>query len=747
MTTKVGYFITPQTMRLSWRTFGQILPRKKSFQYLFGVLFPACIGIMAGASMSGDLKTPSKSIPKGTLCAVFTTFVAYITMTVLFAASTSRKTLQSDFAVLAHINFYPPLVNIGVLATSISSALGCYMAASKILQAMARDNLVPILQILGYGTSKGDEPILGLLLTYALCQCFIFIGQINLVAGVVTIFFVLTFGVTNLACFLLKAGAAPNFRPSFRYFKGWTAFVGVVICFGAMFYVDPLNALLSTVFALIMFGLIHFLSPPKSWGDVTQGLIYHQVRKYLLRLDSRKEHVKFWRPQILLLVNDPRSSFQLIQFCNALKKGSLYMLGHILRGDMRDQLAELKQQKVAWLRFVDVTQIKAFTQLSIATNERLGARNLLLGSGLGGMTPNILVLGAFNLRHYRMGCVTRLDSDSDSSFDARPSTSPRQPEHPLNNLLGPLPTDAMKSELPISVSNYVGIIEDALLLGKAVAVAFDFNQTPLPPCLPGKIGDCDTTACYIDLWPIQMTRADCHTATNFDSYTMVLQLGCILHMVPQWRDRYILRVCCFVEHQADVEEEKARVRMLLETLRVPAELRVFWLDSGAVEAYDSIFLPRTLSIISAAPLTEEPMPLASSLLINVPIPELSGMDTYPNTYPNSPTNSSDTSQLSDQMSDYLSDLDHFSPTHPPAHPPKDFNELPSSAQHRVLNNLMRLQSSKTALIFSTLPAPEPGCGDEPTSSQAYVESLEGLVRGLPPTVLIHAKSLTVTTAL
>ncbi|KAI0225930.1 hypothetical protein L0F63_006154, partial [Massospora cicadina] len=703
-------YLAPNLETLKENLWPELLPHE-SFQALFGVLFPACIGIMAGASMSGDLKSPSKSIPKGTLSAIFATLVAYITLTVLFAASTSRVTLQHDTAVLTHIGLYPPLVNVGVLATSISSTLGCYLAASKILQAMARDDLVPILQTLGYGTSNGDEPLFGLLLTYALAQCFVLIGKINLVAGVVTMFFVLTFGVTNLACFLLKVGAAPNFRPSFRYFKGWTALVGVVFCFGAMFYVDPVKALLSTVFACLMFGLIHFLSPPKSWGDVTQGLIYHQVRKYLLRLDSRKEHVKFWRPQILLLVNDPRTSFQLIQFCNALKKGSLYILGHTLRGDLRDQLVELKRQRVAWLRFVDVTQIKAFIQLSVAADERLGARNLLLGSGLGGMAPNILVLGAFNLPNYRLGCVTRLDGDSDCS-DPRLEFAPKPRGRELGYLLGPLPTDEMKSELPIAISDYVGIVEDALLLGKAVAVAYGFGHTPLEPCLPPLLqGFCDVSARYIDLWPIQMTRADCPAATNFDSYTMVLQLGCILHMVPQWRDRFILRVCCFVEHQADVLEERARVRLLLENLRVPAELCVFWLDSGAVEAYDFAFGPRAMPIPVAAPLTGEAVPpLASSLVINVPIPEL-GADTYPSAYPESPSSSSGSDQLSD-----LADLAH----------------LPSPAQHRILNNLMRLHSSRTALIFSTLPAPEPGCCDALASARAYLEALEELVDGLPP---------------
>lgn len=121
----------------------------------------------------------------------------------------------------------------------------------------------------------------------------------------------MTFLVTNLACFLLKIGSAPNFRPSFHWFNWQTAAVGTIACGATMFFVDGLYASGCVVLLMMIFLLIHYTTPPKPWGDVSQGLIYHQTRKYLLRL--RQEHVKFWRPQILLLVNDPRRQYKLIQ--------------------------------------------------------------------------------------------------------------------------------------------------------------------------------------------------------------------------------------------------------------------------------------------------------------------------------------------------------------------------------------------------------------------------------------------------
>lgn len=155
----------------------------------------------------------------------------------------------------------------------------------------------------------------------------------------------MTFIVTNLACFLLRVASAPNFRPSFRYFNTYTAAAGAAASIAAMFVADGMSASLMIIVLAVLFLTIHYISPPKPWGDVSQSLIYHQVRKYLLRL--RQDHVKFWRPQILLLVDDPRSAWNLISFCNSLKKGGLYVLGHVVvTQDFQNSFHEIKNSKM-----------------------------------------------------------------------------------------------------------------------------------------------------------------------------------------------------------------------------------------------------------------------------------------------------------------------------------------------------------------------------------------------------------------
>lgn len=557
-------------------------PGQETFHDLFGIFFPATAGIFAGASMSGDLRKPSKSIPKGTLWGLLLTFCMYSLVIVSLGASVPRKLLHKDVQVVQSVNLSGFLVLIGEFSTCLFSVIVGIVGAANVLQAIALDAIFPNLNYFSTMDPNSGNPIPAILLTWFLTQLCLF-ANVNQIATFITMAFLMTFIVTNLACFLLKIASAPNFRPSFKFFDWYTAFAGLVACFIAMFIVDGIYASLMIIFLLVLFLFIHYVCPPKAWGDVSQSLIYHQVRKYLLRL--RQDNVKYWRPQILLLVDSPRSSWNLIQFCNNLKKGGLYVLGHVIISEsFQNNFAELKIQETAWVRLRDLSKIKAFVQIGLGPTLPWGVRNVILGSGLGGMKPNIVVLGYFDLsKHYP---------------EKRPTAHKKSSSSVIN--VEQLPTDSCRNEKRVGIQNWVCIIEDLILMRKNIAVAKGFDVMRIPDGKGTKKEFSERD--FIDLYPIQMSAEvfdkngeRSALTTNFDTYTLILQLGAILTTVPNWKKTHRLRIVVFIEDEDDVENESERIQQLLEVLRIKAVINVVCLKdfkhyNTIVKGKDSSFL-------------------------------------------------------------------------------------------------------------------------------------------------------------
>jgi len=206
-----------------------------SFFSVFVVVFPAMTGVMAGANMSGDLKDPGHSIGYGTMAAVFTALVVYTILLLVIGATVERDELRSNYNVMQDICFYRAFVAVGVICSTVSSAMGNLVGSGRILQALARDNLFPCLTIFGWGSKKGDEPRVAVLCAWAIAQGCLFIGDLNAVASIISGFFLLVYFFTNLACFVLRISGAPNFRPRFKYFTWHTALLGALLCFAILF--------------------------------------------------------------------------------------------------------------------------------------------------------------------------------------------------------------------------------------------------------------------------------------------------------------------------------------------------------------------------------------------------------------------------------------------------------------------------------------------------------------------------------
>ena len=189
----------------------------------------------------------------------------------------------------------------------------------------------------------------------------------------------------NISCLALDLAAAPNFRPTFKYFSWHTAVVGAVGSVIMCFIVSAVFASIAIGISATLIAVLHLRDFPRaSWGSISQAMIFHQVRKYLLLLDPRKEHVKFWRPQMLLFVANPRSSINLIDFVNDMKKGGLFILGHVKVNPVSEETIDVcAQESCHWISLIDQMKIKAFVDMTSASSIRDGTIQLMRLSGLG----------------------------------------------------------------------------------------------------------------------------------------------------------------------------------------------------------------------------------------------------------------------------------------------------------------------------------------------------------------------------
>ncbi|XP_036005831.1 solute carrier family 12 member 9 [Fundulus heteroclitus] len=672
-----------------------------SFATVFAVMFNGCTGIMAGSNMSGDLKNPSYSIPRGTVTAVIFTFIIYNLLSLLVACSCDRVLLQRDYSFLRAINIWDPFVIIGVYSSTLSAAMSNLIGASRILYALARDDLFGKVLSLAKRTSRSGNPWVSVLMSWFLVQLVLFSGKLNTIASIVTIFFLLVYAAVDLACLALEWASAPNFRPTFRYFTWHTCVLGIIGCAIMMFLINAIYASASIAFMLLLLLLIHYLSPTSSWGYISQALIFHQVRKYLLMLDVRKDHIKFWRPQILLMVSNPRSSVGLITFINDIKKSGLYVLGHVQLGDLSTLPSDpLQAQYDSWLSLVDHLNIKAFVNLTLADSVRHGVQHLLFISGLGGMRPNTLVLGFYD------DCLPKdklIESPLFSTESVEPFSPSGDVDQPPMYHFASLRGSSDRHDYGefgdgkvLGPQEYVSVISDAMKMLKNVILARYFNDFDRAQVLssPSPLAKGDV---FVDVWPINLLRPD--SCSYVDTCSLfLLQLACILNMVKAWR-KATLRLFLCVEEGQSVRGSEAKLGQLLKDLRIKAQVYpvpwdqvvgLHWQRQGGFSKNQKSLSPdSTTDEMEARPMEEE------------------SEDDYVNSFPSNATRVSD---------DYLT----------------------------AVNKLILDQASQPpAVRFLYLPRPPADTRRYAT----YLHQLDLLTQDLGPTLLIHGVTPVITTDL
>ncbi len=368
-----------------------VVPARLGFWTVFAVFFPAVTGIMAGVSMSGDLKKPSKALPLGTIAAVLVGYAVYMAIPIALSIFVKNPdTLLVRPMIMFDIARWGSLILLGVWAATLSSALGTLLGAPRTLQALARDRAVPIFLGKGYGDSNDPRVATGFSFVVALIA--ILLGDLNLIAPLLTMFFLTAYGLINLSAGLEGLIESPTWRPQFNC-RWWISLFGAGACLATMLMLNTGATFMSLAIAALIYAAMKKRNLKAYWGDVRYGMLMLLVRFAIRKLLKRPADERNWRPNILVLSGSPQNRWYLIELAHALARDTSYLtVASIITGDnvTDERLISLENSISEYLAKQDVTgMVKVFT----AEDTLVGAKELIKGYGFGPIEPNTVLLG------------------------------------------------------------------------------------------------------------------------------------------------------------------------------------------------------------------------------------------------------------------------------------------------------------------------------------------------------------------
>lgn len=367
------------------------------FWTAFAIFFPATTGISAGVNMSGDLKNPTRAIPLGTLAAVIFTAIIYFSQIILMSGSIPRESLQkTPFESLQQISIFGPLVILGVFAATLSSSLGSFLGAPRILQAMGQDRLMKAMVFFGKGSGATNEPRRATALTFIIAICVIWAGDLNAVAEVISMFFLIAYGMINLSAFVESKSGNPSFRPLFRAFHWSTGLIGAIGCVVVMLKINDTYALVALAVTGVLYFYLRKRDIKTSYGDAKRGYIFKQIRDNLILLEESKTHPKNWRPKIVTISEDPLAERPLVRMGAWLEgERGLYTVIQIaerVTDDLAGKVRFQRDRREDIRRLLDSEDIVAFPGAIVCDNVFSGLSDLLQSYSFGGISPNTVLL-------------------------------------------------------------------------------------------------------------------------------------------------------------------------------------------------------------------------------------------------------------------------------------------------------------------------------------------------------------------
>jgi amino acid transporter len=407
---KVGFTgYSSQTFADNWSS--AYLPGY-SFLTMVAIFFPSVTGCMAGANISGDLKKPSVNIPVGTIAAVIFSMVVYVVIAWVLGACVDRQVLDAsghhidgtglywNYMIMSDISVWRPLVDMGIYASTFSSATSCFVAAPRIFKAVCDDGLFPIFSFFAVGRAKDNEPVRCYVLVMVICFLIMLTGDINFIAPMVTNFFLITYALVNYSVFAWDISKSPGWRPTFKYYSPYLSLFATFQSVVLMFLIDWIMALATVIIGVICYKYIESRNPNVNWGTTVESALYLKGCRIALKYQQMNtEHAKIARPTFLIMLygNNQDDVLTLFNFAKCINYGQgLIMIGHVMLGSLSD--AETAEEYVLkrknYLKYhlsADIVK-QCIMECCISENYEVGTATMIQLAGMGGMQPNVFMI-------------------------------------------------------------------------------------------------------------------------------------------------------------------------------------------------------------------------------------------------------------------------------------------------------------------------------------------------------------------
>ncbi len=414
-----------------------------NFWVIFAIFFPAVTGFTQGVSMSGDLKDAGKSLPLGTFSAVGLSILIYFSAAIVFGASLPAETLMRDYASMKRIAAVEFLITAGVIAATLSSAMASFLGAPRILQSLAADRIFPFLLPFAKGSGPHDNPRRGVLLSTGIAFATIGLGKLNLIAPVVSMFFLISYGLLNYATFFEARTGSPSFRPRFNWYDSRLSLAGGLACLAVMLAINLTAGVIAMSFLFAIYQYLKRTSGPARWADSRRSYHLERIRENLLAAAREPEHPRDWRPQLLIFSDDTHRRKRLLQFAEWLEGDTGFAtVVRILEGEGPKMLRLRAEAEDDLRKDIADNGSEAFPLVIVAPSFIQGIHTLVQAYGIGPLKANTILLNWFEQQStdhagirqilygrrikmaFRLGCnIIVLDANDDEWNKLKSATS------------------------------------------------------------------------------------------------------------------------------------------------------------------------------------------------------------------------------------------------------------------------------------------------------------------------------------